>query len=112
MRLRDLAKAIRSANSGASLLTLDVIFDEEEVYKGVVKSGILTPELVARLYRVKPDQVQVYNYPPAQAYKITLPRPNRSGGPDETDFDGKQQHAPLLGIEFPGVNRKSPRTSC
>ncbi len=109
MRLRDLARAVRSANSGASWLTLDIMFDDETIYKKVVKSGVITPELVARLYGIKPKQVQVLNYTPGWSYKITIPRPNISGGPDETDFDGKQQHAPLVNINIPRVTRKQPR---
>lgn len=112
MRLRDLAKVIRSANAGTSWLTLDIMFGDERVYKAVCASGVLNPDLLARLYRVSPQQVAVYQYAPACAVKVTLPRPNMSGGPDETDFDGKQQHAPLLDIELPVVIEGGQRNSC
>ena len=38
---------------------------------------------------------------PANAIKVTIPRSILAGNPDDTDIDGKQQHAPLLDIEIP-----------
>ena len=48
-----------------------------------------------------PEDVQIFDYPPANAIKIVMPRKVVSGSPDDTDVDGKQQHAPLLEIEIP-----------
>jgi hypothetical protein len=100
-KLRDLAKVIRSKNAGALLITLDIMFDDEEIYRRVRDSGILTPRALAALYKVSDNQVAVIPFDVAQAIKITLPRPVAAGSPGDTDVYGAQQHAPLMEIEIP-----------
>ena len=100
-RLKDLADAIRSANAGASLRTFDIMFDREADFDRVRRSGVVTPGLVASLYHVPSEGVQIYEYPPALTIKITMPRKVLAGNPEDTDIDGKQQHAPLLEIDVP-----------
>ena len=43
----------------------------------------------------------VREYAPARAIKVTFPRAVMAGNPEDTDIDGKQQHAPLLEIDVP-----------
>jgi hypothetical protein len=62
---------------------------------------VLTPELFARLYNVKPEQVQFTPYRAARAFKATLPRVISSGDIGDTDVYGSQQHAPMLDIDIP-----------
>ena len=100
-KLRDLAGALRSANAGASLRTFDIIFDRAEDFRRVVDAEAVSPSVVARLYAVPVDQVRVFVYEPASAIKVTIPRNVMAGNPDDTDIDGKQQHAPLLEIDVP-----------
>lgn len=105
-RLRDLAKVIRSKNSGPFELTLDVVFGEADVYRAVKRSGVLSRQSVARLYRVPEDRVLVAEfYDPALAFKATLVRPGSSGTIGETDTYGGQQSAPLLDLEVPMAAR-------
>jgi len=101
MKLMDLAKVIRSKNAGALTLTLDVMFNEFAEYERVANSGVLQPALIATLYAVAPSDVQIINYPVANAIKITLPRTIPSGHPGDGDVYGAQQHAPLLDINIP-----------
>lgn len=100
-KLKDLAGAIRSANAGASLRTFDVMFDDERAFERVRRAKVLTPQLIGHLYRLPPESIRLYEYEPALAIKITMPRSVMAGNPDDTDIDGKQQHAPLLEIEVP-----------
>ena len=100
MKLMELARVIRSKNAGALTLTLDVMFDEVAQYERVANSGVLTPELIASLYAVNKNDVDIINYPVANAIKITLPRSIPSGHPGDGDVYGAQQHAPLLDIEI------------
>jgi len=65
----------------------------------VRRSKALTPQLIGRLYRLPPESIRLYEYEPALAIKITMPRSVMAGNPDDTDIDGKQQHAPLLDID-------------
>jgi len=101
MKLNDIATFIKSSNAGASYLTFDIGFNDPADFQDVVASGVLSPELIARLYSISPNQVQVYAYKPSSVIKITIPRPVMSGGLAERDFDGVQQFAPLLDIEGP-----------
>ena len=101
MQLYEMAKLIRSKNAGPFLLTIDVMFDDESSYERVRDSGILRAERVAEVYRLEPNEVQVFDYRPALALKITLPRPVVSGGQRDNDVYGGQFHSPLVTLEVP-----------
>ena len=97
--LRDLARVVRSKNAGALLVTLDVMFDDEETYRRVLASGAIEAGRIAALYGVSHNEVAIIPYDVAYAIKITLPRLAPSGAPEDGDVYGAQQHAPLLGLE-------------
>lgn len=99
MRLDDVANSIKSTNAGASMLTFDIGFADEQSFRHVADGGYLTPRVIHRLYGVAEDDVRVYAYAPALIIKITIPRSTRSGGIAERDFDGTQQFAPLLDVD-------------
>ena len=46
--LSELAKVLRSKNSGPFELTLDILFSDEAPYRRVKESGVLTRENIAR----------------------------------------------------------------
>ena len=101
-RLYDLAKVLRSKNAGPFELTLDVMFDDEERYQTVKRSGVIDRELVCRLYRIPPEEVlHIVFFDAARAVKITIVRPVDSGGIGDTDVYGAQQHAPLIDVMIP-----------
>lgn len=100
MKLADLARVVRSKNAGALTLTLDVMFNHEHEYDQVVTSGALNPQKIAELYGVDANDVDIINYPVANAIKITFPRLIPSGHPGDGDVYGAQQHAPLLQIDI------------
>jgi hypothetical protein len=100
-KLIELADVIRSKNSGPYELTFDVIFKNEAMYKKVAASNVFNPAMFAGLYGIRENEVmEVINFDPAKAIKITIQRPLCSGNLGETDVYGAQQHAPLLGFEF------------
>ena len=100
--LYELARVLRSKNSGPFELTLDVIFDDEDKYFLVKNANIISKELVSRLYRLSPEDISVVVfYDPALAFKITMKRPVDSGSIGETDVYGAQQHAPLMDVRIP-----------
>lgn len=99
--LKDIAKACKSKNAGPFHITLDIMFDDASLFERVRKTNVITPELIAGLYGVSVDQVLFTEYPPALAWKATLPRRIPSGAVGDTDVYGAQQHAPLLNIEVP-----------
>lgn len=102
-KLYDLASVIRSKNSGPFAVTLDVLFEDKEVYRRIRKSGVINRETIARLYGLRPDQItQIVFYDPAQGFKITFDRKISSGTCYDTDVYGAQQHVPLGELEVDG----------
>lgn len=100
--ITELAHVIRSKNSGPYELTLDLIFKDDICFRQAVNSGIFTPELFARLYKIPVEDVlSVIEYLPAMAIKATIVRPRPAGSLGETDVYGAQQHGPLLNITVP-----------
>ena len=99
--LGELAKLIRSKNAGPFILTFDVMFEAEETYRRVLRSGVLTRAVFAKLYRVPEQEVMFFEHEAARAIKISIPRPAIQGDRDDGDIYGGQQHAPLVGLEMP-----------
>jgi hypothetical protein len=100
--LRELARIVRSKNSGPFELTFDVMFETQDIFERVRDSGAVTRASLSALYGVKEDQVTNFQFfEPALAFKLTLRRPRPQGAAGETDTFGAQQHAPLLGLLIP-----------
>lgn len=100
-KLRDVANSIRGTNNGASRRSFDIMFDAKEDFERVWNSGAINAAAIGALYNQNPRDIEIFDYPPANAIKIVMPRRVMSGSPDDTDVDGKQQHAPILEIEVP-----------
>ena len=100
-KLKDIAKACKSKNAGPFEVTLDIMFDDAELFQRVRATGVIDARLIARLYGVAPGDVLFTEYMPALAWKATLPRRIPSGAIGDTDIYGAQQHAPLLDIDVP-----------
>lgn len=99
VNLIDIASVIRSKNAGPYELTLDIIFANHEWYEKVTAAKGIDRALISRLYRVpETDILELVEFAPAAAIKITLRRPRVAGDVGETDVYGAQQHAPLLGV--------------
>ena len=109
--LADLTEAIKSANAGASWLTFDMVFPDDDVYHHVCRSGAVNPALLGRLYHVDAADVRVHHCDAVRTIKATIPRRSGTGGRDETDFDGTQQFAPLLDVEIPIAGPLDEQTS-
>lgn len=100
-KLWELAKLVRSKNAGPFILTFDVMFDSEENYGRVKHSGVLTREVVSRLYGIPPDDVRFFHCDNALAIKFSIPRRVPSGDLNDGDVFGGQQYAPLLDLDIP-----------
>lgn len=99
--LNDVASVIRSKNAGPYELTIDILFSSPEIYEAVRDSGMLTAEVLAKLYNLSLDEIIYCGFcKPALAFKATWPRKRLgklvpSGGWLETDMHGSQQYMPL-----------------
>lgn len=102
MNITEMAKVIRSKNSGPFKLTFDIIFKDRALYNRAKDSNAITTGLVSNLYNISEEKVVALAwYDQGKALKITIRRPIPSGSPGDTDVYGCQQHAPLLGIDIP-----------
>lgn len=101
MKLFDIADVIRSKNSGPYELTFDIIFKDFETFNKVAEANIINKSMFAKLYSIKEDDIlDIVNFKPAKAIKITIVKPICSGDLGERDVYGAQQHYPLLTFEF------------
>lgn len=101
-RLVDMAKVLRSKNSGPFEITLDILFDNPESYHRVVRSGVISLERICGLYNLKPQDISnIVCFEKGLGIKITYNRPVSSGTIGDRDVYGAQQHAPLMDIMVP-----------
>ncbi|MDP8922801.1 MAG: DUF4387 domain-containing protein [Chloroflexota bacterium] len=100
-KLWQLAKLVRAKNAGPFTLTFDIVFADVETYEQVKRSGAISRELFARLYRVPVEEVLFFEHDRALALKASIPRPIVSGDVGDTDVFGGQQHGPLVDLEIP-----------
>lgn len=97
----EIAKVVRSKNSGPFELTMDIIFKDKESFEKVKAAQAVSREAVAEAYSIPEKAIRnIIYFDPAWAVKITMDRPMPSGEPGETDVYGAQQHAPLLKLVF------------
>ena len=97
----DVALVCKSKNAGPFEVTIDAVFADRETFDKVNASGVLCPELFAKRYKVRPEDVLFTVYEAGLAFKATLPRLVPAGDLGDTDVYGAQQHAPLLAVEVP-----------
>ena len=99
-KLVELAKVLRSKNSGPFQITLDVLFDSRENYERVVRSGVINRENICRAYNLQDkDITEVVFFD--SAIKVTFNRKISSGSAFDRDVYGAQQHAPLMEFIIP-----------
>lgn len=100
--LRQIAKVVRSKNSGPFEITFDVIFSSGDDFRRVRDSGAVTKALVSELYGVPEDRISVFGFfEQINAIKVTMPRPRAQGSVGETDMHACQQHVPLAEVMVP-----------
>lgn len=98
----ELARTIRSKNAGSFMITLEIMFDDLDVYKRVKDSGGISRESIAGVYNLPVDEIRNFTYYDAgMGIKANIRRKIPSGGPGETDVYGCQQYAPLFRLEIP-----------
>ena len=101
-KLVDLAKVLRSKNSGPFSITLDILFDNYDYYKRVVDSNAITYESISKLYKMDPSEItELVFFEKGLGIKITINRKISSGTGGDRDVYGAQQHALLFDILIP-----------
>ena len=101
MKLQEIARTIRSKNAGSFLITVEIIFNDKEIYQKIKDKNLITQEVIAKAYKVPVDEILDFVfYDPGLGIKANFQRKIPSGGPFETDVYGCQQYAPLLDLEL------------
>jgi len=101
VKLVDVAEVIRSKNAGPYELTFDIMFKDYAGFEKISQAKVINEQLVCKLFRIeRRDIINIVEFHPAKAIKITIKRPIPSGNLGETDVYGAQQHGPLLDLEF------------
>lgn len=96
--LQDALASIRSKNAGPFTVTFDLFFKDRQTYTDVVEQHVITKEVVGALYGLEPEQVRIFEFEPALAIKVSVPRLVPGGSPGDSDVAGGQQFVPLLAI--------------
>ena len=99
----ELAKLVRSKNAGPFVMTIDIMFADEETYNKVKESNVLNRKMIADMYDISENQVQLFEVDNCFAYKASIPRPYFQGDLMDSDSHAGQQYAPFIEIEVPGT---------
>lgn len=101
-KLRTLCDVIRSKNAGPFIITIDAEFSDKANFERVKNSGVLTPEVVAKQYKLPVEDVYgIYFVEGALAAKVSLWKPHPAGDPECTSVLGGEFHVPLADLEIP-----------
>ena len=101
-KLTDLLSVCRSKNAGPFMFTVDLFFEDEEVYKKVKASNMFTKEFVAEKYKMPLENVYgVFYLDDCYAMKISMYKEYIVGEADNRDVFTTQKHIPLQDIEIP-----------
>ncbi len=99
--LRACTSTLRSRNAGSFFVTIDAVFRSPDLYDAWRESGLLTSEALSAIFALESSALEVIWFPPASAVKLTLPRRQTAGGPDDHDTDGAQLFVLLLDLAIP-----------
>ncbi len=99
--LGDLSELVRAKNAGPFWVTLDVFLQDEASYRIAAEEGVITPAVIARLYAVPADTVQIFRLPALGVIKISFPRTVSQGSLEDRDMHAGQQHVPLQSLAVP-----------
>jgi Domain of unknown function (DUF4387) len=103
--IADLALEVRSKNAGPFWVTMELFMRDADGYALVADPAYLDERVVARLYGVEPDAVQIFRIPALNVVKISFPRPVVQGSLRDRDIHAGQHHVPLALFPLPEPGR-------
>lgn len=78
--MSELARIVRSKNSGPFELTFDIMFASASVYERVKSANVLSNDVIKAKYHLEDSDILVNMYfDPALAWKCTIKRPWAQG---------------------------------
>ncbi len=93
--LGDLALEVRSKNAGPFWVTIELFMRDDAGYAIVANEDFVNEAVVARLYDVPAEGVQIFRIPSLRVVKISYPRPISQGSLFDRDVHAGQHHVPL-----------------
>jgi uncharacterized protein DUF4387 len=99
--LADLAIEVRAKNAGPFWVTMEVFLRDAAGYALVADPSVLDATVVARLYGVDAEAVQIFRIPALNVVKISFPRPVSQGSLRDRDIHAGQHHVPLALLPVP-----------
>jgi hypothetical protein len=101
--LDDLALEVRCKNAGPFWMTLDVFLPDDAAYH--IADRMITADVIADLYHVAPESLQIFRIPQLKAIKVSFPRPLIQGSLHDRDMHAGQHHVPLAGLPVPEASQ-------
>ncbi|MBM2614048.1 DUF4387 domain-containing protein [Actinoplanes sp. LDG1-06] len=99
--IADLAVEVRSKNAGPFWVTMELFMRDAAGYALVADPAYLDASMVARLYGVPADTIQIFRLPALNVVKISFPRPVSQGSLRDRDIHAGQHHVPLALYPLP-----------
>ena len=103
LTVADLALEVRSKNAGPFWVTLEVFLRDAAGYAVVAAPGFLDAAVIAGLYGVAAETVQIFRIPELNVVKISFPRPVSQASLRDRDVHSGQHHVPLAALPVPSV---------
>jgi uncharacterized protein DUF4387 len=94
----DLALEVRSKNAGPFWVTMELFMRDAAGYALAADPEILDEGIVAALYGVRAEDVQIFRIPSLNVVKISFPRPVPQGSLRDRDIHAGQHHVPLAAL--------------
>lgn len=99
--IADLALEVRSKNAGPFWVTMELFMRDADGYRAVADETFVNERVIADLYRIDEDTIQLFRIPSLNVVKISFPRPVSQGSLRDRDMHAGQHHVPLAGLRVP-----------
>lgn len=99
--IADLAHEVRSKNAGPFWVTMELFMKDAAGYAIVADPAFLDERVVAELYQVDAETIQLFRIPTLNVVKISFPRYVVQGSLRDRDMHAGQHHVPLALLEVP-----------
>ena len=97
--LDELALEVRCKNAGPFWMTLDVFLPDDATYR--IADRLITADVIAELYQITPESLEIFRIPQLKAVKVSFPRPLVQGSLHDRDIHAGQHHVPLASLPIP-----------
>lgn len=99
--LGDLAIEVRSKNAGPFWVTMELFMKDAEGYAVAADEDLLNEQVLADLYRLEAETIQIFRIPSLNVVKVSFPRPVSQGSLRDRDMHAGQHHVPLAQLPVP-----------